>query len=85
MLFIKGNARTHLLDCSNIYGSLPETAASLREFKKGKLKINNQQILPQKTKEGNSECDYDCYFAGSLFIYFKLLSRNIKCKVRSEG
>lgn len=64
---IKGNTRTHFLDCSNIYGSLPDTARSLRELKNGKLKINSKQILPQAPNNGS--CDYECYYSGSLFSF----------------
>lgn len=65
-LYKKGNTRTHWLDNSNIYGSLPDVAASLREFRYGKLKINAKQILPQRPNNGT--CDYDCYYAGWLFF-----------------
>lgn len=69
MFCFKANVRTHLMDASNIYGSLPNIAKTLRD-KNGRLLINKLNILPQRVANVTA-IDYDRYFTG-LMVFFVL-------------
>nr|AIZ68325.1 peroxinectin [Caligus rogercresseyi] len=58
------NQLTHWLDGSNIYGSAKEEEHELRLFRKGKLKMEVNGLLPNN--EENEECvnSHECFLAG---------------------
>lgn len=74
MFCVKANVRTHFMDASNIYGSLPNIAETLRG-KNGRLLINELQILPQRVANVTA-IDYDRYFTGLMFFIFLLCMEN---------
>ena len=71
------NQITHWLDNSNIYGSLPEVAASVRSNQSGLLEFNgsdNQEQLPIDPNP-NATCrgvTKQCALAGNLLSNFLL-------------